>query len=110
MIDNRRLLLAAALACLALTGCGKKAAEGNKATGEVLEGTISDAMIATDRVRSEAPIAPRRDATPDAKGNDKGKPRPAGDAAAPDASPTTEASPAAEPTVTSTPTASEPAA
>ena len=34
MIQSRRLLAAAALACLILGGCEKKAAEGNKAAGE----------------------------------------------------------------------------
>ena len=59
MIFDRRLVAAAALACLILGGCEKKVAEGNKATGEVLEGTITDAMIATDEVRSEPPLAPQ---------------------------------------------------
>lgn len=59
MIFDRRLCAAAALACLILGGCEKKVAEGNKATGEVLEGTITDAMIATDEVRSEPPLAPQ---------------------------------------------------
>ena len=59
MIFDRRLSAAAALACLILGGCERKAAEGTKATGEVLEGTITDAMIATDEVRSEPPLAPQ---------------------------------------------------
>ena len=72
MIDNRRRLIALALAGLAVTGCNKQAAEGNKASGEVLEGTISDSMIATDRTRTEPPLAPRTVKAGDAKGN-KGK-------------------------------------
>jgi len=42
-----------------LAACGGEtpAEDGSAATGEVLEGTISDAMLPTDRVRSEAPLA-----------------------------------------------------
>ena len=68
MIIDRRLVAAATLACLIVGGCDNKAAEGNKATGEVLEGTISDAMIATDEVRSEPPLAPHTAKAADGKG------------------------------------------
>ena len=95
MIDNRRVLIATALAGLALGGCGAEmAAEGNKATGEVLEGTISDAMIATDLVRSEPPVAPRRATAADPK-EAKAKTGNADDAA-PAGSPSPQASPPAE--------------
>lgn len=107
MIQSRRMLATAALACLILGGCGKKAAEGNKATGEVLEGTISDAMIATDQTRSEPPLAPRAAKATDgggakakAKAGDDGE---AAEAAEPEASPVTDAAPAPKPS------ASEPA-
>ena len=110
MIDNRPLLFAVTLACLAMTGCGKKAAEGNKAAGEVLEGTISDAMISPDRVRSEPPIAPRHEGSADIKAGAKGQPKPASDAAEPDALATPDASAASEPNPAPKPTASEPAA
>jgi hypothetical protein len=107
MIYNRTVLLAAAAACLATAACGKKAAEGNKATGEVLEGTISDAMIATDRVRSDPPLAPRATGAPGGKsGKAKAAPGQAeqvGEAPAPDATPTPETAPAPKPS------ASEPA-
>ena len=107
MIIDRRLIAAAALACLVLAGCEKKAAEGNKAAGEVLEGTISDAMIATDKVRSEPPLAPHAAKAVDAKGpKAKGKGADMGDAVA---SPAVEASPPADVAPAPKPTASEPA-
>ena len=99
MIDNRRQLIAVAFACLVLAGCGKKAAEGNKAAGEVLEGTISDAMIATDQTRSQPPLAPHNAKAADARG-EKAKAKPGDeDAESPkaDAAPTPESSPAPKP-------------
>ena len=105
MIDNRRLLIAVAFACLVLAGCGKNAAEGNKAAGEVFEGTISDAMIATDQTRSQPPLAPHNAKATDGK-VDKAKGNATGEtetAAEPGTSPTPEEPPAPKPT------ASEPA-
>ena len=48
------VLLAAAL----VAACGGEASDddGRLASGEVLEGTISDAMLPIDRVRSEPPL------------------------------------------------------
>ena len=107
MIFDRRLCAAAALACLILGGCERKAAEGTKATGEVLEGTITDAMIATDEVRSEPPLAPHTaKATEGVGAKAKGKAGGKTDAeasTAPEASPPTESAPAPKPS------ASEPA-
>lgn len=57
---NKTLGLAASLALLALSACGEKgknAAKGS-AEGEVLEGSISDAMLPLDTVRSQPPLAP----------------------------------------------------
>lgn len=55
MIDKRPFLILPALAMLA--ACGEGASEQETAaSGEVLEGTISDAMLPIDRVRSEAPL------------------------------------------------------
>ena len=102
MIHNRRrYVAAAALTCLIVAGCERKAAESNKAAGEVLEGTISDAMIATDQTRSEPPLAPRTAKAADTK-REKAKARAAdGDATkatpAPDASPSADAAPAPKP-------------
>ncbi len=50
--------------CLLAAACNNEAAapaeEGGAASGEVLEGTISDAMIPLDQLASEAPLAPRQ--------------------------------------------------
>ena len=106
MIHSRQLLAAAALACLILGGCEKKVAEGDKATGEVLEGTITDAMIATDEVRSEPPLAPHAAKAADGVGV-KAKAK-AGDAADAEEAPAVEASPTPEAASAPKPAASEP--
>lgn len=69
------------LPCLLLAACGGGGDEpqgdggdGRTATGEVLEGSISDAMIPLDQVKSQAPLA-----KPEAKPTEAG----AGAAAAP---------------------------
>jgi len=57
MIDKRFLLAMPALALLA--ACGGEAPtddDGRAASGEVLEGSISDEMLPIDRVRSEPPL------------------------------------------------------
>ncbi len=56
-----RLIPFSLAACLLLAACGddpEPVQEGDErsATGEVLEGTISDEMIATDKVRSQPPL------------------------------------------------------
>ena len=54
-MTDKRLILA--LLPLALLACGEEAVEeGGAASGEVLEGTISDAMLPVDRVQSEPPL------------------------------------------------------
>ena len=101
IFDRRRHGAALALACLILAGCERKAAEGNKAAGEVLEGTISDAMIATDSIRSEPPLAPRTTKASGSTGDKAKAKTAAGDATnatpAPDASPSADAAPAPKP-------------
>ena len=60
MSDLRLSRLAFATAALALlAACGEEAPsdDSRAATGEVLEGTISDEMLPLDRVQSEAPLA-----------------------------------------------------
>ncbi|MEO0030625.1 MAG: hypothetical protein RIS94_383 [Pseudomonadota bacterium] len=48
---------------LALCGCGKKAEQAGKAAGgEVLPGTISDAMLDTSHSQAEAPLMPAKPA------------------------------------------------
>ena len=55
MTDKRLILLLLPLALLA--ACGEEPADdGRAASGEVLEGTISDAMLPLDRVQSEPPL------------------------------------------------------
>lgn len=51
--------MAVMLACLALAACGgvKKPDDAGNASGKVLEGSISDAMIDLDQSRAEAPLA-----------------------------------------------------
>ena len=55
MTDKRLLLALPAFALLAACG-GDAPADGRAASGEVLEGTISDEMLPVDRVRSEPPL------------------------------------------------------
>jgi hypothetical protein len=53
-----RRLLPALIALGLLAGCGGDASSDKRtATGEVLEGTISDAMLPLDTVKSQAPLA-----------------------------------------------------
>jgi hypothetical protein len=59
----KRALFLAAL-CLGLAACGDPSAapaeQGAAASGEVLAGSISDAMIPLDQLSSQAPLAPRQ--------------------------------------------------
>lgn len=55
-------ILAAAPLLILLASCGEDAAtsgedDAREASGEVLEGSISDDMLAIDQVRSQAPLA-----------------------------------------------------
>ena len=101
---ERRMVIATALACLALVGCGQKATEGTKATGEVLNGTISDSMIATDETRSPPPLTPY---SPKAAETKSGKGKPKGEGGIEKASPDAEASPPAEAAPSPKPSPSE---
>lgn len=49
---------------LALAGCGEEKRQPAKGTagGEVLEASVSDAMLPVDQVRSQPPLAPRTEA------------------------------------------------
>lgn len=66
----RRTLAIAAPLLLALSACGDDDAvevenDGREASGEVLDGTISDAMLPLDQARSQAPLAaPEQTAAP----------------------------------------------
>ena len=74
-----RLVLVAVLIGLAVVGCQeKKQAAPSHATavGEVLPGSVSDAMLPVDTVRSQPPLAPKTEpsgAKPD-KAHASGKP------------------------------------
>ena len=63
---KRALLLSAV--CLMLAACDNEAAgpaeQGGEASGEVLAGSISDAMIPLDQLESQAPLAPRQGPAP----------------------------------------------
>jgi hypothetical protein len=54
---------AAVALLVALAGCGdaKKTNEHATAGGQVLEASVSDAMLPVDRVRSQPPLAPKGD-------------------------------------------------
>lgn len=60
-LTRSRLLLPLAIAAL-LAACGEEPADDDAraASGEVLEGTISDAMLPLDTVRSQPPLAEPR--------------------------------------------------
>jgi len=90
-----RLTLAfAAPLLLALSACGDEGDlavenDGREASGEVLEGSISDAMLPLDQVRSQAPLAAPEETAAPASGS--------APAAAGDDAPAEAAEPAAEP-------------
>jgi hypothetical protein len=54
MTDKRLFLALLPIALLA--ACTDEPADEGAATGEVLEGTVSDAMLPLDRVQSEPPL------------------------------------------------------
>ena len=54
MTDKRLIVTLLPIALLA--ACTEEPVDEGQATGEVLEGTVSDAMLPVDRVRSEPPL------------------------------------------------------
>jgi hypothetical protein len=81
------------MAPLALAACGsgtsdKKQKDQRTAAGEILPGSVSDAMLPYDTVRSQPPLAPKETAKPGAKAGE------ATDAAASDAPATSMEEPA----------------
>jgi hypothetical protein len=58
MTDKRLIYALAAVTMLSACGGKKPADDSRSASGEVLEGTASDAMLPVDQVRSQAPFAP----------------------------------------------------
>ena len=70
------------LALLALAACqGEKKADNRSAEGEILPGSISDAMLPLDTVRSQPPLAPKSEIEPTGKGDGKAEPTDAASAA-----------------------------
>ena len=72
MTRSNRLALIAVAPLVLLAACGDDAEvstedDGREASGEVLEGSISDAMLPIDQVRSQAP---QREPDPAESGND----------------------------------------
>jgi hypothetical protein len=68
MMPKSQLLAVLALA-LTLAGCGggdKETAKGT-AGGEILAGSVSDAMLPLDTVRSQPPLAPKSETSSGAK-------------------------------------------
>jgi hypothetical protein len=89
---------------LLLAACEDKPAapaeQGGAASGEILQGSVSDAMIPLDQLKSEAPLAPRQAPVDTAAGLDGEQPDVVpvdGVDAAPAAADVPEATPAAVP-------------
>lgn len=78
---KRAAILALALLASACTEqeAAPPAAQGGKAAGEVLGGSISDAMIPLEQLQSQAPLAPR--AAPSAGDVDAEQPEVSGELA-----------------------------
>lgn len=55
-----RLLAASLAPVMLLGGCGQSSAPqaASTASGEILPGSVSDAMLETDRTQAQAPLAP----------------------------------------------------
>ncbi|MGE3693259.1 MAG: hypothetical protein AB7F98_17930 [Novosphingobium sp.] len=80
-LDLRGLKPGMALALIvALPACGGEKRQETKGTagGEILEASVSDAMLPTDQVRSQPPLAPRTQAAGEKGG---GRDKAAGDEA-----------------------------
>jgi hypothetical protein len=90
------------LAVLSIAACNKQGGERQQAAGEILEGSVSDAMIQTEQLRSEGPYAAPKAAKED-KGGKAGVKPAVGASAQSDA---TESAAPDVPAPTPTPTAS----
>ncbi len=77
--------LAPVILILTLAACGGndgQKAQGGTAQGEVLPGSVSDAMIAVDQVKSQAPLAPKSEGGDTKEGKAKAGAKDASEAAA----------------------------
>jgi len=101
--------LALMLPALLLSACGSgKTDERDTAAGKILPGSASDAMLQTDRLQSEAPLAAPKVADGDSKPGEKGAPT--AKAEEPDATETPDAAPSPAPAAAPpTPAAETPA-
>lgn len=92
ILPSRPLVFALA-AVLLLSGCGKSSAPqaSSTASGEILPGSVSDAMLDTDQSQAQAPLAPAAHST--APKADASSATDASDAAS-DATANTDATPA----------------
>ena len=93
--------IAPMLLALLLTACGgdkaKKAEGAGTAQGEVLPGSVSDAMIPLDSVKSQAPLAPKTESSGKPKAaTSSAEPKAVAYAPAADPAPTAEAATAEE--------------
>lgn len=98
-----RLSLGPALLAVALLAGCEKPDERKQAAGEILPGTITDAMIATDQTKADPPLAPRPTSSGvagKAKATAVAEEDKPSDEATPAASPTPEATPAPTPAAT----------
>ncbi len=68
---NKPVLMLAAAALLVLPACSKKPETQAQAGGEILEGSISDAMLPLDTATSQPPLAPKTVNKADSTGDDK---------------------------------------
>ncbi len=104
MRPELRPVMIALLAGLALAGCQEKKQAPAKGTagGEVLPGTVSDAMLPIDTVRSQPPLAPKSEPSGAKSGKAEASGKPAAERPArvreaePQARDTPEAEPAAD--------------
>jgi len=79
-----RAVTVATLSALLLPGCGsdeRKAGPAPSAGGEILGQSVSDTMLPLDRVRSQAPLAPRSAEPGEAKAESGAGPKPRASAA-----------------------------
>ncbi|MEQ1498654.1 MAG: hypothetical protein ABL914_08315 [Novosphingobium sp.] len=70
---------------LALAACQgeEKKATGGNASGEILPGSVSDAMLPLDTVKSQAPLAPKAEGSDKAESGAKAAVKPGKDSAKP---------------------------
>lgn len=96
MMKKAQISALLALAVAACNGDAKKDEGAGTASGEVLPGSASDAMIPLDQVKSQAPLAPKAESSDKKKAEGTDKEAAAGPAAAADEAPAEAPAPAGE--------------